>query len=127
MMLFIIDCAKGNPPDPNPPCDEASVKIVACYDVRVCSEEEYDNKIRQRSFGGYSYPWREFGKEHQVLPCGYIKRRVDDGEKFVIKIPTLKAPMEFCAKYGEVVIRPATMESNYNIPRITIYDDHNGE
>lgn len=48
-------------------CDEAVGRLMPCYDVRLCTEEFYDENIAKH---GGDVKWRDRGSEHRILPSG---------------------------------------------------------
>lgn len=105
--------------DPEVKPHEAAFRaFVPRYDIRTCTEEEYNDRIRKQTcHKDFSKPWREYGTEHTVDERGYIKRRLPDHEVWAVKIESLEELLAFAGN-GELVI------SGSEPPSIEIYDDY---
>lgn len=99
------------------PHEAAFKKAMPVYDLRTCTEDEYNARIRISSVGEFNKPWREYGTEHTVNERGDIKRRVRDAEQWVIQIESLEELLQFAGK-SEIIV------SGGDAPYIEIYDDY---
>lgn len=99
-------------------CDEAKRDSIVRVETRTCfSPEEFDER-----FGKSKGKWLSVGKNHRVDENGWITR--DNGmiDVWSVEINTLDELMEFCEKYGDVVIGNCMWNKAYK--EILIYDDY---
>jgi hypothetical protein len=97
------------------PCEEAKKELVHSWQLRTCSEDEYNRK-----WAPSEGLWRSKGKNHAIYSDG-IQRQVEDREAWVIEINSLEDINKLAKKYGELII-----SENYitQLPNIEIYDDY---
>lgn len=100
------------------PCKEAKRDNIVRVETRtLCSPEEFDAKFSKRES-----KWFSVGANHRVDENGWITR--DNGmiDVWSVEIDTLDELMEFCKKYGNVVIGDCMWNKAYK--EILIYDDY---
>lgn len=95
MMIFKISRTSSYY-DETPPCDKAFKTTFPRFDIRTCSEEEYNETRREK--------WQERGKNHTVLSNGHISRQLEDIEGWGIEINSLEELLELSKKYGEIIV-----------------------
>lgn len=98
------------------PCEEAVKESIEDWDVRTCTEGEFNRK--DHSFEG---KWRDEGKNHKVLENGWIARQVENRDAWVLGINTLESLIGFIVKYGDIKIIKPEVESQCF--EIRIYDE----
>lgn len=99
-------------------CEEAKRDSIVRVETRTClSPEEFDER-----FAKQEGKWLSIGSNHRVDEKGWITR--DNGmiDVWSVEIDTLDELMEFCEKYGDIVIRNCTWNKAYK--EILIYDDY---
>lgn len=99
-------------------CEEAKRDSIVRVETRTLySPEEFDAKFSNREG-----KWLSVGANHRVDENGWITR--DNGmiDVWSVEINTLDELMEFCKKYGDVVIGNCMWNKAYK--EILIYDDY---
>lgn len=103
---------------PDAPCTEAFLYPREHWELRTCSEEDFN-----RRFSKKEGTWRSKGKNHKITEEGYITRQVDDVTEWVVEMNTLEELNAFADKYGKIIISPIG-EVDDEFPEIEIYDDY---
>lgn len=104
--------------DETAPCEEAKRKSIVRVETRTClSPEEFDKKFAKREG-----KWLSVGSNHRIEENGWISRDNGMVDIWSIEINTLNELMEFCKKYGDVVIGNNMWNKSYK--EILIYDDY---
>lgn len=99
-------------------CDEANRDTIVRVETRTCrSPEEFDAR-----FSKQEGKWLSVGKNHRVNEEGWITRDNGAIDVWSVELDTLDELMEFCEKYGEVVIQDCMWNKAYK--EILIYDDY---
>ena len=104
--------------DKEAPCEEAKYDSIVRVETRTClSPEEFDERFAKREG-----KWFSIGTNHRTNERGWIVR--DNGmiDVWSVEINTFEELMDFCDKYGDVVIRKCTCNDAYK--EILIYDDY---
>lgn len=100
------------------PCEESKKEKIVYVDTRTFhTPEEYDYKIRDPRG-----KWFSVGTNHRVNKHGYIQRDMEMMEVWTIELNTLEKVMEFCDKYGDIIIGDYMLNDEYK--HILIYDDY---
>lgn len=97
------------------PCEEAVKRSFENWDIRACSEEQYDREHDAHQ------AWRSDGKNHKITDEGYIARQFDDVVDWSVEINNLEELNSFIVKHGSVVISKNVFMCN--VFDIEIYDD----
>lgn len=87
------------------------------WDVRTTTEEDFNNRIRLFSRGDGALPWKEYGRNHEVMPNGHIRRQLQDKEEWAIDIASLDDLLKLAEK-NEIIVSMGEM------PSVEIYDDY---
>lgn len=99
----------------NKPCDKAFISEFQDWDVRTCSEEEFNERFSKR-YG----KWRDKGTNHCVDERGYIKRLNPPVKAWAIEIANLDELIDFVNENeGRVVV---SVGDEYS--EIEIYDSY---
>ena len=99
-------------------CEEAKRDSIVRVETRTCfSPEEFDERF-SKSEG----KWLSVGKNHRVNEKGWITR--DNGmiDVWVVEINSFDELINFCDKYGDIVIGKCMWNNAYK--EILIYDDY---
>ena len=100
------------------PCEEAKRDSIVRVETRTLyTTEEFDAEFSNREG-----KWLSVGANHRVDENGWITR--DNGmiDVWSVEIDTIDELMEFCKKYGDVVIGDCMCNKAYK--EILIYDDY---
>ena len=100
------------------PCEEAKRDSIVCVETRTLyTPEAFDERFAKREG-----KWLSVGTNHRVNKKGYITR--DNGmiDVWYVEFNTLEELIEFCNKYGNVVIEDYMWNEEYK--EIEIYDDY---
>ena len=106
-MLYIVE-RTSEWDDSVPPCNEAVLKDVECYDERMASVEVLKSMFPEEDFTGFVNISKNKCIKH------FIKKR------WTIEINTLEELTKFINKYGNIVISNNSYGSD--MPCIEIYD-----
>lgn len=104
--------------DEKSPCEEAKRDSIVRVETRTCmSPEEFDKR-----FGEVEGKWLSVGENHRVNEKGWIVR--DNGmiDVWSVEISTFNELINFCDKYGDLVIGRCMWNNAYK--EILIYDDY---
>lgn len=124
MIFRVEDGSYGNY---EKPCDEAYEISVHHWDIRVHTEDYFDNIIMKSE----KSKWRDIGfnhckinQSHNVDENGkWIARQVQDKKVWVVSLCSLEEFMQFIDKYGDCKIEISNyglLDDTYNL--ITIKD-----
>lgn len=102
------------------PCEEAKRDSVVYVETRsLHSPEEYNKK-----FIWSEGDWFSTGTNHRVdEKSGYIQRDREPMDVWSVEIDTLEELIEFCNKYGNLVVKSSFYFGD-NYHTIEIYDDY---
>ncbi len=104
--------------DDESPCEEAKRDSIVRVETRTFhSPEEFDEKFANREG-----KWLSVGANHRVDENGWITRDNGMTNVWSVEINTLDKLIEFCDKYGDVVIGDCLRNRAYK--DILIYDDY---
>lgn len=104
--------------DEKPPCEEAKRDSIVRVETRTLyTPEEFDKRFAQREG-----KWLSVGTNHRVNEKGYITRDNGTIDVWSVEFNTLEELIEFCDKYGSVVIEDYMWNKAYR--EIEIYDDY---
>lgn len=104
--------------DNNAPCEEAKRDSIVKVEVRTLrSPEAFDEKYAYREG-----KWLSVGTNHRINKDGYIERDNGMVDVWSVEINTLDELIEFCNKYGDIVIEDGWQNKAYK--HILIYDDY---
>lgn len=104
--------------DEKSPCEEAKRDSVVRVETRTLyTPEAFDERFAQKEG-----KWLSVGTNHRVNEKGYITR--DNGmiDVWSVEFNTIEELIEFCNKYGSVVIEDYMWNKAYK--EIEIYDDY---
>ena len=99
-------------------CDEAKRDSITCVETRTYSSPEVFDKNHASREG----KWLSVGQNHRINEKGYITRDNGTIDVQCIEINTLDELIEFCEKYGDVIIGDCIWNPAYK--EILIYDDY---
>lgn len=100
------------------PCEEAKRDSIVRVETRTFhTPEEFDAR-----FSYVEGKWLSVGTNHRVDERGWITRDNGLTDVWSVEINTLDELIEFCDKYGSVVIENCTWNKTYK--EIEIYDDY---
>jgi len=95
------------------PHKKAKLEKVACWDIRTCTEEYFNENHNENGL------WRDSGKNHRIIKNGDIARRMKDKDAWTININTLKELKSFIDKEGSIILG-----FDYTGYSLEIYDDY---
>lgn len=102
----------------NSPCEDAKRdKIVRVETRSLKNPEDFDER-----FSRVEGKWFSVGSNHRVNEHGYITRDREMMDVWSVEFNTLDELVEFCNKYGDVVIEDCMWNKAYK--EIEIYDDY---
>ena len=100
------------------PCEEAKRDSIVRVETRTClSPEEFDERFAKREG-----KWLSVGTNHRVNEKGWIVRDYGLIDVWSVEINTFEELMNFCDKYGDIVIGQYMWNNAYK--EILIYDDY---
>lgn len=98
------------------PCEEAKRDTIVRVETRTLhTPEEFDKRFAQQEG-----KWLSVGTNHRVDERGWITRDIGIIDVWTIEFNTLNELIEFCSKYGNVVIQDCMWNRAYK--EIEIYD-----
>ncbi len=104
------------------PCEGAVKDRAPRYDVRTCSEAEFNRRGLGDTWHGPHVDWRDRGTEHAKVRGGGIKRRIEDQDAWSIEIATLDDLVTLAEREGELVVGRLENRLNEGPWAIEIYD-----
>lgn len=100
------------------PCEEAKRDSVVRVETRsLLTPEEFDER-----FAKIEGEWFSVGTNHRKNEVGYITRDNGTIDVWSVEINNLDELMEFCNKYGDVIIQNCMWNKTYK--EIEIYDSY---
>lgn len=104
--------------DEKSPCEEAKHDSI----VRVQTRTLYTPEAFDEKFAKQEGKWLSVGTNHRVDEKGYITRDNGMVNVWSVEFNTINELVEFCNKYGDVVIQNCMWNKAYK--EIEIYDDY---
>ena len=104
--------------DKKSPCSEAKRDSIVCVETRTfLSPEEFDERFAKKEG-----KWLSVGTNHRTNENGWIIRDNGMVDVWSIEINTFEELINFCNKYGSILIENEQFNQSYK--KILIYDDY---